>query len=318
MGERLIFMGTPAFAVPSLKALASQYDVAAVVTQPDRPARRGRKLTASPVKEMALALGLPILQPVSLRDEEAVSCLRGLEPQAMVVAAYGQILKPEVLAIPPAGVINVHPSLLPKYRGASPIAGALLAGEEETGVTIMLMDEGMDTGPILAQTTIQIDPRDTTGLLEERLATVGAELLVETLTTWLEGSIEARPQDDELATYTKPVTNDGASLDWSLPAIDLWRRVRAYNPRPGARTWWKGDQLKVHAARPDTRWADEGEPGQVVRTSSGVGVVTGEGALLLEEVQLAGKRSMGMEDFARGQRDFVGSRLGERNEGACG
>jgi methionyl-tRNA formyltransferase len=141
---------------------------------------------------------------------------------------------------------------------------------------------------------------------------------VKTLFAWLEGSIEARPQDDERATYTKPVTKDDAALDWSLPAIDLWRRVRAYNPRPGARTWWKGDQLKVHAARPDTRWAGEGEPGQVVRTSSGVGVVTGEGALLLEEVQLASKRSMGTEDFARGQRDFVGSRLGERNEGACG
>jgi methionyl-tRNA formyltransferase len=314
MGETLIFMGTPAFAVPSLEALASHYEVAAVVTQPDRPARRGRKLTASAVKEAALKLRLPIMQPISLRDEEAISGLSELEPRVMVVAAFGQILRPQVLAIPPAGVINVHPSLLPKYRGASPIAGALLAGEEETGVTIMLMDEGMDTGPILRQTTVQVDPTDTTGSLEERLARVGAELLVETLPAWLEGRIEAQPQDDDRATYTKPLTKDDAALDWSLPAIDIWHRVRAYNPRPGSRTWWKGDQLKVLVAHPDSDWKGEGEPGQVVRTSSGVGVVTGEGALLLEEIQLAGRRAMSMEDFARGQRDFVGSRLGERIE----
>ena len=307
-------MGTPAFAVPSLEALARRYDVAAVVTQPDRPARRGRKLTASAVKEAALKLRLPIMQPVSLRDEEAISRLSELEPRVMVVAAYGQILRPQVLAIPPAGVINVHPSLLPKYRGASPIAGALLAGEEETGVTIMLMDEGMDTGPILAQTTVRLDPADTTGSLEEKLARMGAELLVETLPAWLEGRIEAQPQDDGRATYTKPLTKDDAAIDWSLPAIDIWHRVRAYNPRPGARTWWKGDQLKVLAAYPDSDWKGEGEPGQVVRTSSGVGVVTGEGALLLEAIQLPGKRAMSMEDFARGQRDFVGSRLGERIE----
>jgi methionyl-tRNA formyltransferase len=315
MGERLIFMGTPAFAVPSLEALAEQYEVAAVVTQPDRPARRGRKLTASPVKEAALALGLPVLQPVSLRQEDEVARLRDMEPRVMVVAAYGQILRPQVLAIPPAGVINVHPSLLPKYRGASPIAGALLAGEEETGVTIMLMDEGMDTGPVLTQMTVWVDPADTTGSLEERLATIGAELLVETLPAWLEGRIEAQLQDDDRATYTKPLTKDDAVIDWSLPAIDIWHRVRAYNPRPGSRTWWKGDQFKVLMARPDSDWKGEGEPGQVVRASSGVVVVTGEGALLLEEIQLAGKRAMGIEDFARGQRDFVGSRLGERIEG---
>jgi len=314
MGERLIFMGTPAFAVPTLEALARQYDVAAVVTQPDRPARRGRKLTASAVKEAALKLGLPIMQPVSLRDEEAISRLSELEPRVMVVAAFGQILRPQVLAIPPAGVINVHPSLLPKYRGASPIAGALLAGEEETGVTIMLMDEGMDTGPILRQTTVRVDPADTTGSLEERLARVGAELLVETLPAWLEGRCEAQPQDDDRAIYTKPLTKDDAAIDWSLPAIDIWRRVRAYNPRPSSRTWWKGDQLKVLVTHPDSDWKGEGEPGQVVRTSSGVGVVTGEGALLLGEIQLAGKRAMSMDDFAHGQRDFVGSRLGERIE----
>jgi methionyl-tRNA formyltransferase len=310
MQQKLVFMGTPPFSVPSLEALAGHYEVAGVVTQPDRPAKRGRKLTASAVKRAALQLGLPILQPETLRSEEAVTLLRELEPQVMVVAAYGQILRPPVLAIPPAGVINVHPSLLPKYRGASPIAGALLAGEQETGVTIMLMDEGMDTGPILAQTNMDMDPEDTTGTLEEKLARLGAELLAETLPDWLEGRIEARPQDDAGATYTKPISKEETVIDWSLPAKELWYRVRAYNPRPGARTWWKAAQLKILRARPLLEWRGQGEPGQVVEVDAGVAVVSGQGILLLDEVQLAGKRAMAIGDFIRGQRDFVGAQLG--------
>ena len=310
MPQKLVFMGTPRFAVPSLEALAGHYEVVGVVTQPDRPARRGRKLTKSAVKSSALQLGLPILQPETLRSEEAVKLLRELEPQVMVVAAYGQILRPPVLAIPPAGVINVHPSLLPKYRGASPIAGALLAGEQETGVTIMVMDEGMDTGPILAQRTIEVDAEDTTGTMEEKLSRLGAELLAETLPDWLGGRIEARPQDEARATYTKPVSKQEAEMDWSLPASELWYRVRAYNPRPGARTWWKATQLKILRARPLLEWGGRGESGQVVEVDAGVAVVTGEGILLLEEVQLAGKRAMASGDFIRGQRDFVGSQLG--------
>jgi methionyl-tRNA formyltransferase len=310
MQQKLLFMGTPPFAVPSLEALAGHYEVVGVVTQPDRPAKRGRKLTASAVKSAALQLGLPILQPETLRSEEAVTLLHELEPQVMVVAAYGQILRPPILAIPPAGVLNVHPSVLPKYRGASPIAGALLAGEQETGVTIMLMDEGMDTGPILAQRIVEVDPEDTTGTLEEKLARLGAELLAETLPGWLEGRIEALPQDDARATYTKPVSKQHTVMDWSLPASELWYRVRAYNPRPGARTWWKATQLKILRARPLLEWGGRGEPGQVVGVDPGVAVVTGEGLLLLEEVQLAGKRAMAAVDFIRGQRDFVGAQLG--------
>lgn len=305
-------MGTPPFAVPSLEALAREYEVVAVFTQPDRPARRGRRLTPSAVKEAAVGWGLPVLQPESLRHENVVAQLRDLEPRVMVVAAYGEILRPQVLAIPPAGVINVHPSLLPKYRGASPIEGALLAGEQETGVTIMLMDEGMDTGPILAQRSVAIELEDSAGSLGERLARLGAELLLETLAPWLDGGIEARPQDDAQATYTRPISKEDAVIDWALPAIEIWHRVRAYNPRPGARTWWEGDQLNVLRGRALAEWQGQGGPGRVVQTTSGVAVVTGEGALLLEEIQLAGKRTMGVEDFARGQRQFIGSELGQQ------
>ncbi|HUS70647.1 MAG TPA: methionyl-tRNA formyltransferase [Anaerolineae bacterium] len=312
MRERLIFMGTPPFAVPSLEALARDYEVVAVVTQPDRPARRGRQLTPSAVKEAAVRWGLPVLQPESLRHEKAVAQLRDLEPRVMVVAAYGEILRPQVLAIPPAGVINVHPSLLPKYRGASPIEGALLAGEQETGVTIMLMDEGMDTGPILAQRSVAVELEDSAGSLGEKLARLGAELLLDTLALWLDGRIEARPQDDAQATYTRPISKEDAVIDWALPAIEIWNRIRAYNPRPGARTWWEGDQLNVLRGRPRAEWKGQGGPGRVVQTTSGVAVVTGQGALLLEEIQLAGKRTMDAEDFVRGQRQFIGSELGQQ------
>jgi methionyl-tRNA formyltransferase len=233
----------------------------------------------------------------------------------MVVAAYGEILRPQVLAIPPAGVINVHPSLLPKYRGASPIEGTLLAGDQETGVTIMLMDEGMDTGPILAQRSVATELDDSAGLLGERLARLGAELLLETLAPWLDGRIEAQPQDDAQATYTRPISKEDAVIDWALPAIEIWHRVRAYNPRPGARTWWEGVQLNVLRGRPLAEWKGQGGPGRVVQTTSGVAVVTGQGALLLEEIQLAGRRTMGAEDFVRGQRQFVGSELGQQPKG---
>ena len=311
MRDRIIFMGTPPFAVPSLRALAEAYDVVAVVTQPDRPARRGRRLTPSAVKKAALSLGLRLLQPASLKEEAAVAQLRELEPRLIVVAAYGQILRLPVLSIPAAGVINVHPSLLPKYRGASPIVGALLAGEERTGVTIMLMDEGMDTGPIISQREVEIAPEDTAGSLSEKLSRVGAELLMETVPRWLVGTIDALPQDEMEASYTKPVRKEEAVLDWSRPAEEIWYRVRAYNPRPGGRTQWQGQQLKVLRARPESQYQGFGTPGDVIESPSGAVVVCGRGALLLEEVQLAGKRAMDIEDFVRGQRDFVGSRLGE-------
>lgn len=311
MAQRIMFMGTPSFAVPCLQALVGHYEIVAVVTQPDRPARRGRRLVASAVKNAALAYDLPLMQPESLRQEEVIAEIRELQPQVIVVAAYGQILRPQVLSIPPSGVINVHPSLLPKYRGASPIAGALLAGEEKTGVTIMLMDEGMDTGPIMAQISIKILPEDTTGSLVERLARTGADLLLETLPRWLEGQIKPQPQDSARATYTKPIAKKDGLIDWSLPAVEIWGRVRAFDPWPGAHTWWRGKLFKVLASRPLPEWAGKGKPGQVLDLSAGVAVATGQGALLLQEVQLAGRRAIGIQDFVRGQRDFIGSLLGQ-------
>jgi methionyl-tRNA formyltransferase len=311
MAQRIMFMGTPSFAVPCLQALVGHYEIVAVVTQPDRPARRGRRIVASAVKKAALAYDLPLMQPESLRQEEVIAEIRELQPQVIVVAAYGQILRPQVLSIPPSGVINVHPSLLPKYRGASPIAGALIAGEEKTGVTIMLMDEGMDTGPILAQISIKIRPEDTTGSLVERLARIGADLLLETLPRWLEGQIRPQPQDNASATYTKPIAKKDGLIDWSLPAVEIWGRVRAFDPWPGAHTWWRGKLFKVLASRPLPEWAGKGKPGQVLDLSTGVAVATGQGALLLQEVQLAGRRAIGIQDFVRGQRDFIGSLLGQ-------
>jgi len=308
MGESLIFMGTPQFAVPSLERLWEEYEVAAVVTGPDKVAGRGRKISFSPVKEVALAWGIPVMQPCSLRKEGVVASLLELEPQVIVVAAYGLILPPEVLAIPPFGCLNIHASLLPKYRGASPVSGALLAGEEEMGITIMLMDEGMDTGPILAQARLPIALEDNQGSLTEKLAYLGADLLLETLPRWLKGEIVPQPQEDDKATYTKILKKEDGLIDWSMSSVEIWRRVRAYNPWPGAYTEFEGRTLKILRAHPIG--GERGEPGLVVATKEGAAVVTGEGLLALEEVQLAGKRAMGITEFLRGQRGIVGSRLG--------
>jgi len=314
--KRLVFMGTPEFAVPVLEALVGRYQVVAVVTQPDRAAGRRRRVKSPPVKKRALAHDLPLLQPPSLRRPEAAAEMRELAPDVIVVAAFGQILPPGVLAIPPHGCLNVHASILPRYRGAAPIAAAILAGEEQTGVTLMLMDEGMDTGPILAQAGCKIEPQDTTGSLSVKLAYLGADLLVETLPPWLDGQVAPQPQDDSLATYCRIITKKDGLLDWSLPATDLWLRVRAYHPWPGTYTYWQGKLLKILRAQPVTTSPSgatvpsDKEPGRVISADDGVAVVTGTDALLLEEVQFAGKRAMAVQEFIRGQRDFIGSVLG--------
>ncbi len=308
--EKLIFMGTPDFAAPVLEALIGRYEIVGVVTQPDRRARRGRKVEASPVKVVALAHDLPVLQPPSLRQPDAVAELRALMPDVIVVAAYGQILPADVLAIPPRGCLNVHASPLPRYRGAAPVAAAILAGEDETGVTIMLMDEGMDTGPILSQAACAISPQDTRGSLSARLAQLGADLLMDTLPRWLAGEIEPQPQHHSQATYCRIIAKEDGLIDWSQSAIEIWRRSRAYCPWPSAYTYWRGKLLKMLRAESLPQWAGEGELGQVMVLDEGLAVATGEGALVLGEVQLAGKRALSAEDFARGQRDFVGSVLG--------
>jgi methionyl-tRNA formyltransferase len=303
-------MGTPQFAVPILEALDKHHRVVGVVSQPDRRAGRGRKLVSSPVKEVAQARGLPLFQPENLGIAEAIDHLAGWQPEVIVVAAFGQILRPPVLELPPCGSLNVHPSLLPRYRGAAPVSAAILAGEAVTGVTIMLMDEGMDTGPILAQTECALGPDDTTASLSAMLADAGAQLLIETVAGWLAGEIEAQPQDDSLATYCYPLSKADGRLDWTRPALNLDRQVRACDPWPGAYTTWQGSRLKVLRARPRPDWQGTGDPGQVIALDPGVGVVTGAGILELLDLQLAGKKPMAADLFARGQRGLVGDCLG--------
>ncbi len=311
---RIVFMGTPGFAVPPLEQLAESYQIAAVVTQPDRPAGRKRRLTAPPVKEAALARSLPVWQPPSLRTPEAAAHLRTLAPDLIIVVAFGHILRADVLDIPPHGCLNLHGSLLPKYRGAAPVTAAILAGETETGITLMRMDEGMDTGPIIAQATCSIAPDDTTATLSDKLCHLGADLLTDTLPAWLAGDLTPQPQDHAQATYCRPIAKAEGRLDWQRPAEELARRVRAFTPWPTAFTTWRGKSLKVLRAAPLPGWRGEGQPGRVIALEDGVGVVTGEGALRLLIVQLAGKRAITTEDFARGQREFVGSVLGESTD----
>lgn len=312
---RIIFMGTPDFAVPSLSALheastAEHWQVVAVVTQPDRPAGRGKKVIFSPVKQYAVAQEIPVLQPASLRKEPAmVEALRELNPDLFVVAAFGQILRQEVLDIPRHGSINVHASILPAYRGASPITAALLNGDAETGNSIMVMDAGMDTGPVLVQQRSPIQPGDTTASLSERLAVEGADLLVQTLPDWLAGKLTPTPQaalPGEISSCRMIKKQDG-QIDWGTSARQIERMTRAYAPWPSAHTTWQGENFKLWEAVVQSGSAD---PGVVVETADGPAVGTGDELLLLKVVQPAGKRRMTMRDFLNGAPDFVGSRLG--------
>jgi len=308
--ERVVFMGTPEFAVPSLRALAGHYEVALVVTQPDRPAGRSRAPRPPAVKVAAQALGMQVYQPDSLRGPEAVARLEAAQPEVIVVAAHGEILRQNVLSLPPRGCVNVHASLLPRHRGAAPVAAAILAGDEVTGVTIMLMDAGMDTGPILARAQESIRPDDTTGTLTARLAELGARTLLETLPRWLAGEIEPQPQDSSQATYAPRITKEDGLIDWAEPAEVIERKVRAFDPWPGAYSYWQGRRLRIVSAGVVAGWCGGEEPGTVLETAQGVAVATGGGALLLRELQLEGRCCVGCAEFLRGQRGFVGSVLG--------
>jgi methionyl-tRNA formyltransferase len=300
-------MGSPGFAVPSLRALHERYRLAGVVTQPDRPAGRGRRLAPSAVKQAAQALGLPTQQPPRLRAPEALAALREWSPDLIVVAAFGQILPQSVLDLPAHGCLNVHASLLPRHRGAAPVAAALLAGDAETGVTIMQMDAGLDTGPVLATRVVAVRSDDTAGTLAKRLGWVGADLLVETLPVYLAGDLRPEAQDSSQATYAGQLRKEDGLLDWGQSAEALARRVRAFSPWPGAFALWQGQPLKILRARamPESSAA----PGLVVEAGQDIAVGTGAGVLVFEEVQPAGRRPMAAGAFARGARGFVGSVL---------
>ena len=312
---RVVFMGSPEFAVLPLEHLVrSRYNVVAVYTRPDRPVGRGRALGSSAVTKAATALGLNVVQPASLKEAETVAELRRLEPELIVVAAFGRLLPQSVLAIPRYGCLNIHPSLLPRFRGASPIAAAILAGDEFTGVSIMLMDEGMDTGPVLVRAQIPISGTDTTGTLTAKLSRLGGQLLLEVLPRWLSGELSPQPQDETLASYCRPIPKQAGEINWELTAASLWRQVRAYSPWPGSFTTWQGRRLRVIEAVP-LPGAVGVRAGQVVALAGGesapaFGVATGEGILGVLKVQLAGKRVVGAADFLRGQRGFIGVQLG--------
>jgi len=307
---RIVFMGTPEFAVPILDALTrTSYSIVGIYTRADQPAGRGKQLQPSPIKQLAAARGLPIFQPPTLRQPDYIAQLRDLAPDVIIVAAYGLLLPRDVLTIPPRGCINTHASLLPRHRGAAPIIAAILAGDAETGITLMQMDEGLDTGPILAQRAIPIDDDDTTGTLTPKLANLATELLSETLPRILAGEIVPQPQDHARATMFKQIKKEEGLIDWTRPATEIARRVRAFNPWPSAFTFWNGVQLKILCAGAADAKSNL-EMGRVVPLGKEIAVTSANGVLILREVQLAGKRAMKIEEFLRGQREFVGSSLG--------
>lgn len=318
MPIRVVYMSTPAFGVPALTLLAHdpRFEVAAVVTQPDKPAGRGLKRTPPPVKRAAERLGIPVLQPASLRTPEAVREIARLQPDVIAVAAYGLWIPGEIFNLPPKRSLNLHPSLLPRYRGAAPVVGALLAGETEVGLSVLFVEDEMDAGDILAQMRVPVMPGDTTATLMDRLAHVGAPFFVETLAGWVNGTIVPYAQDHSQASWIDRLRKTDGLLDWSLPAEELARRCRALSPWPGTYTFYRGQRLLIHTAWPlnedvhthvDTRHS---EPGTVLALPQGIGVVTGSGMLMLERVQLAGRRTLDIRRFVCGQPGFIGSRLG--------
>ncbi len=307
---RLIFMGTPQFALPSLEAiLAAGEEVAAVVTQPDRPRGRGQLVTPSPVKELALEWNLPVLQPRRLKDPELIRQLNALAPELMIVVAYGRILTHEILALPSRGVLNVHASLLPRYRGAAPINWALIRGDKETGVTIQWLQYEVDSGPIFLQERLPINAEDNCGTLYTRLAERGAALLVQSLEMLRRGEAVKLPQNRREVTMAPPLTREMLRLHWELSATEVAGWIRGLDPKPGAYTTWKGQGLKLFGARIKRREGSLAAPGTVLKpTPQGLEIACGQGSITVAALQLAGHKRLAAAEFLRG-RPLTGQRL---------
>jgi len=308
----IVFMGTPEFALPALwRLVRAGYRVRAVYTQPDRPAGRGRQTLPPPVKRAALALGLPVYQPERLDGADTQREIVALAPDALVVAAYGQMIPPAVLESAPWGALNLHPSLLPRHRGAAPVAATILAGDTFGGVSVMRLDAGLDSGPVYARAALAVADTETTPALTHKLAYLGAALLHEVLLGLPRGGLTPEPQDAAGVTYFKALTRQQGLIDWNRPAAEIARQVRALQPWPGSYSYWQGQKLEILAASPLAGDAGAG-PGSVLAAqgSNPVAVQTGDGQLGLVSLKLAGKRTLPASEFARGQRSFVGSVLG--------
>ncbi|SRR6266571_1794231 len=321
---RIIYMGTPQFAVPALEALIAGaapgkvlpegYEIITVITRPDKPAGRGQEIIYSPVKQAALAHGIAVWQPGSLKRPENIEALAAYRADLYIVAAFGQILPQAVLDLPRYGTLNIHASLLPKYRGVSPISEAILQGDTETGVTIILIDAGVDTGPILLKRSIPIAEDDTTGTLTTRLAYLGAQALLEVLPRWVKGEIVPEPQDEQKASHTRMLRKEDGEISWDRPAAVLARAVRAYTPWPGAYTHWRGKLLKILAAHALASEPDTPVPPGTVSlreepSHQALAIVTGAGFLVVERLQLEGRKAMSTEEFLRGYPQIVGEVL---------
>jgi methionyl-tRNA formyltransferase len=303
MKLKIVFMGSPEFSVPVLQKLDSNFEVIGVVTQPDKPAGRGRSIVSPPIKTLATELGVRVIQPRKLKDPEAMEQLRAWQPELIVVAAFGQLLKSEVLDFPKYGCLNIHASILPRWRGAAPIQAAIMNGDKVTGITIMRMDIGLDTGPILTQRYLPILPTDTAGILSQRLAIMGAALIVETIPKYINGEIHPHAQDEKLSTHIGVLKKEDGELDFHQSAESLERKIRAFNPWPGAYSDWQNKHLIVHTAHvelfhnpiPGKNYVINGEPAWG----------TAQGLLVLDKVQPEGKRVMNGDDFLRGARNWV-------------
>jgi len=304
---RIVFMGTAAFALPTLRALSDAEEVIAVVTQPDRPRGRGRKITPPPAKELALDLGLQILQPERVKESSVIAQLGDLTPDLIVVEAFGQILPPAVLGIPPLGCINVHPSLLPKYRGAAPINWAIINGETRTGVTTYCMDEGMDTGALLLVREVEIGADETAQELGERLAAIGGELAIETIQGLKKQRLQPTPQDEQGASYAPILKKTDGLIQWEAAVDRIRNQIRGMVPWPTAYTVCGDKRIKVFRA---STGKGTGAPGEIISLEGGIEVACGKGSLIIEELQLEGSKKMGWEEFTRGHRLTLGTRFG--------